>query len=320
MTRAATSPFRLPDFIIGGAPKCGTTSVHFILGQNPSIGLPDEEIHYFDADDPITHPDFLHVQNGTLEWFDTSAVHTANLEWYRQRFHPFADMPIVGEDSTTYLFSEAAPERIKALLPDAKLIFMLRDPVKRAYSQYWHLICSGRLTCSFEEGLLRHTSIILGSTYAPHLARYLKVFGEEKVKAVIFEDFIGDQQAQINDITDYLTAPRMDLATAQTWFNQTSYPTHPKAQQWLNWVGSKVVAKRYRNHMGGNDGWADSMRRKTHYRWFRYINPILLKAPKPPPMQDVTRTFLQQHLSARNAGLSDMMGRDLSKVWQGFTG
>ncbi len=66
-------PNRYPDFIIGGAPKCGTTSLHFILDQHPRIGLPDDEIHYFDADDPITHPDFFFHERGELIHYDNRA-------------------------------------------------------------------------------------------------------------------------------------------------------------------------------------------------------------------------------------------------------
>lgn len=311
---------RFPDFVIGGAPKCGTTSVHFILNQHPEIGLPDEEIHYFDADDPLPHPDFFSVDKSELDWFDARPSHKANLEWYRSRFAPLNDMPLIGEDSTTYLFSAVAPQRMKDLLPDAKLIFLLRDPVKRAYSQYWHLMCSGRLTCSFEKALFRHTSMMLGSTYTPHLQRYFDLFGRDQVKVVIFEDFISEQQAQIDSITDYLGTSRMDLKTAETWFNQTHYPTHPKTQQYLNMIGSRIVSRRYRNHMGQATGLMHKINHKIHYRWFRDINPILLKASSPPPMREATRAYLAQHFSARNSGLSELLGRKMSDVWRDFHG
>ena len=53
---------KFPDFVIGGAPKCGITSRHFIFGQHPGIGLPDKEIAYFDVDDPITHSESSRIQ------------------------------------------------------------------------------------------------------------------------------------------------------------------------------------------------------------------------------------------------------------------
>ena len=63
MSRSATiesvrsSSFTVPDFIIGGAPKCGTSSLHFILEAHPRIRIPKHEIHFFDVDDPLNHPD-----------------------------------------------------------------------------------------------------------------------------------------------------------------------------------------------------------------------------------------------------------------------
>ena len=311
---------RLPDFIIGGAPKCGTTSLHFILGQNPEIGLPDEEIHYFDADDPIAHPDFLHVENRELQWYDPRLSEEANLAWYKSWFAPHAHLPFVGEDSTTYLFSEVAPERIKALLPDVKLIFMLRDPVARAYSQYWHAMRSARLACSFEQGLIDNTSMMLGSTYATHLRRYMDVFPSDQIQIVFFEEFVKDQQAQIDRVTDYIGAARMDMTKTESWFNKTYYPTHPRAHEMLNRLGKRFVANRYKNHMSRKSDSKTRQQSKWHYRYFKYVNPIFLKAEKPPKIQPSTRAYLEQHFSARNAGLSELLGRDLSALWPGFTG
>ncbi len=320
MPSASSNTQRLPDFIIGGAPKCGTTSLHFILDQNAAIGLPKEEIHFFDADDPITHPDFMRISENKLHWFDTRPTHMRNAAWYASRFSQFQDRPLIGEDSTTYLFSAVAARRIKAALPNVKLIFALRDPVKRAYSQYWHLICSARLSCSFEEALSRHSSIILGSTYAPHLKHYIDVFGREALHIAIFEDFLSDKQTYIDQATAHIGAPDMDLDTLDTWFNRTNYPTRPVAQQWLNRIGGRFVASRYRSHMDQPKGLRGRIRDKAHYRWFRYVNPILLTANKPPAMQPETAEYLTQHLSDRNSGLSDLLDRDLSKVWSGFTG
>lgn len=143
MNFPASQKVRLPDFIIGGAPKCGTTSLHFILARHPLVGIPDDEVHFFDADDPVGHPDFLFERRGGLEWYDPRPDHPEAMAWYASRFAELSDRPVIGEDSTIYLQSEVAPARIDALLPDVRLVFMLRDPVKRAYSQYWHLVTRG---------------------------------------------------------------------------------------------------------------------------------------------------------------------------------
>ncbi len=310
---------RLPDFIIGGAPKCGTTSLHFILAQNPSVGIPDDEIHFFDADDPISHPDFLFCGPDGLDWNDPRPGNPESLSWYASHFDAFANHPWVGEDSTIYLQSEVAAARIAETLPRVKLIFMLRDPVKRAYSQYWHLVTRGRTSCSFEQALTAFPSIILGSTYAPHLRRYLDVFGPERVRIGLFEDFLADQQGFVDGMSDFLGVPRMPVARTSSWFNRTYYPTHPRLQRAVNRISSRIVRNQYRNHFGKRSGAQETARSKLHYYWFRYAHPVFLKSPEQPKMDAGVRRYLDQHLSARNAGLSTLLGRDLSTVWPGFT-
>ncbi|MEM8751420.1 MAG: sulfotransferase, partial [Pseudomonadota bacterium] len=287
--RAAGGAARFPDFIIGGAPKCGTTSLHFILDQHPDIALPDDEIHYFDADDPITHPDFFFDEGGRLIYYDARSDNAAFRARYAARFAPFAGSPLIGEDSTTYLFSAAAPTRIKALLPDARLVFMLRDPVARAYSQYWHLVKSARATESFERSLRSFPGIVLGSTYLQHLERYRALFGRDRVKVVLFEDFVADNQRAVDEVTDFLGAARMEVKPEKAWFNRTEYPTSLGAQLALNRVGRRVAALRYADHLASRGGARAWLANKIHYHWFARINPIFLKAARPPKMREETR-------------------------------
>ena len=308
---------RLPDFIIGGAPKCGTTSLHFILKQHPDVGIPDNEILFYDADDPIAHNDFLHVHKRDLVWFDPDYDPKA-FDWYASRFLPFAEKKTIGEDSPTYLFSEVAAQRIASRAPQSKLIFTLRHPVSRAYSQYWHLVRSGRATSSFEQTIIQHSSIILGSTYTPHLKRFLATHDPDRVLILVFEDFAKEPQAVVNRITEFLDLSPLDVAQAEVQFNRSIYPWSQTGQRLVNRVGQHVVARRYRNHMGQDDSRSSRAFNKFHYRWFRYINPLFLGAEKAPRMRDVTRAFLEQHLSARNAGLSELLGRDMSAIWPGL--
>ncbi|WP_211242027.1 sulfotransferase family protein [Roseivivax halodurans] len=309
----------MPDFIIGGAPKCGTTSLHFILAQSREVGLPEDEVHFFDADDPIAHPDFLFDEAGKLNWYDPRPGNPEGLDWYASRFAELAGTRVVGEDSTVYLQSEVAAKRIHETLPDVRLIFMLRDPVARAYSQYWHLVTRGRASCRFETALTRHPSIILGSTYAPHLRRYLEMFGPERVMVGLFEDFLADRQGVVDRAARFIDITPFTVAEDKAWFNRTYYPSRPIVQYAINTVSSQIVRHQYRNHFGARHGGAERLRNKIHYYWFRYIHPLVLTSPKKPPMCPKTRAYLEQHLSARNQGLSELLGRDLSTVWPGFS-
>ncbi len=114
--RQATAPLRqLPEFLIIGGIRCGTTSMIEYLGDHPSVGIPPggKELHFFDR----------HFDRGPT--------------WYRSWF-PFngSGTGTCGESSPTYLMEPEVPERVANLLPDARLIVMLRDPVERAASHF----------------------------------------------------------------------------------------------------------------------------------------------------------------------------------------
>ena len=301
---------RLPDFIIGGAPKCGTTSLHFILDQHPDIALPPDEVNFLDADDPINWPDFFFVRSGTLDWRDPKAV-----EWYKSRFALPSAPRMTGEDSTRYLFSPAVPYRVRDLMPNARVIFMLRDPVKRAYSQYWHDIKMMRETRSFEAAISKNPSIVACSTYAPHLRLWFDVLGRERVHVVLFEDFIAHRQKTLDEVLDFIGAPRFDAPVQQDWFNRTFYPSSTVAQRGLNLIGRHIARQRYRTHMRSQITATDRLLNRLYQNWFHKVNPLMLKSTRKPPMDTRTDAFLTSHLQDRNRDLSDLLDRDLAAVW-----
>lgn len=134
----------LPDFLILGAHKAGTTSLYEYLSQHPQV-LPAsrKELHFFSKN----------FQRG--------------VGWYRRRFPKRARMKrrqkraglqiITGEATPYYLFHPHAPARIARLLPRVKLIVLLRDPVARAYSHYQHERRLGHETLSFEDALAQES-------------------------------------------------------------------------------------------------------------------------------------------------------------------
>ena len=106
---------RLPDFLGLGVQKGGTTTLHHLLERHPSVFLPPlKEVHYFS----------LHFAEGEA--------------WYRNQFASAVPEHRCGEITPYYLFHPEVPKRVHALLPKARLIVLLRDPVERALSQYFH--------------------------------------------------------------------------------------------------------------------------------------------------------------------------------------
>lgn len=164
----------LPSFVIGGAQKAGTTSLHWRLKSHPDVFIPDkpQEIHFFD--------DARNFARG--------------LSWYEGLFAGWSGEAQVGQTSPRYLYDPEAPGRIHTALPQVRLIFLLRNPVDRAYSHYWHSVKLGYETLSFEEALEREEERLAsgGSSprdhsyadrgrYAEQLARYLALFPKRQV-------------------------------------------------------------------------------------------------------------------------------------------
>ncbi|WP_227271330.1 sulfotransferase family protein [Roseobacter weihaiensis] len=307
-----------PDFIIGGAPKCGTTSLHQILDQHPEAWVAKNELYFFDVDDPIAHGDFLEMDGSDLSWRDPRDP--AVRDFYENRFAEAPQGCLIGEDTTTYLMSDVAAFRIQATDPKVKVIFMLRDPVKRAFSQYWHLLRSGRTCQSFEKALSNEPSIILGSTYAPRLRSFYDALGPARVHVVLFEEFKSDQQSVMNGVTEFLGLSPMSVETVETWHNRTKYPARAETLLRLNRVGRILVRHRYARHFKGNVPLSSRIAHKAYRRWFRFISRRVLTEDHPPSdMRAKTRAYLCQHLSDRNAGLSKLLGKDLSQHWPGFS-
>jgi hypothetical protein len=176
----------LPKFIIGGGMKCGTTTLHWLLNQHKDIFIPgsaEEEPHFFTIDDIEQNPDFFLKSKKGWHCFDYEKNFNEYLEWYLNFFKAAKTGQIIGEDCVSYLSSKKAPVRILSLIPDIKLIFILRDPVQRTYSQYWHWVKTNRATDTFENTLQFSTGhLIQRSLYREHVERYLKYFRHEQIK------------------------------------------------------------------------------------------------------------------------------------------
>ena len=142
--RATASARALPDFLIIGAQKAGTTSLYAYLAAHPDVRPAGrKEVHYFDLG------------------------FTAGAElgegWYRSMFPLSARLALdgrrtgrpvrTGEASPYYLFHPAAPERAAALVPEARLLVLVRDPVERAWSHYRHEVAAGREQLGFAAAL-----------------------------------------------------------------------------------------------------------------------------------------------------------------------
>ena len=176
----------LPNFVIIGAMKCGTTSLHEYLDLHPQIAM-----------SRIKEPAFFIEEHN---WHK-------GLDWYRSLF-PSPAMAM-GESSTSYTkyptFGDV-PKRMHSILPDAKLIYLVRDPVDRIVSQYIHRAAHHGETRSLENAVSRveKNEYILYSKYNLQLSKYLEYYPRERILVVTFEDMRRDKRGMMRRVFEFL--------------------------------------------------------------------------------------------------------------------
>jgi len=176
----------LPNLIIIGAMKCGTTSLHEYLSY---------------------HPDVFMSKRKELNFFVSHQNWSKGLAWYESHFTEVRK--VVGESSPNYtrhpLFP-GVPERMHALLPDAKLIYCVRDPVQRFISHYLHTYSLGRENRTLDRVLatLHATPYLLCSQYHYQLAQYLKYYPASQIKVVVLEELQHQPQETMQDVYTFL--------------------------------------------------------------------------------------------------------------------
>ena len=314
---------QLPRFVIIGAMKCGTTTMRHILAQHPEVFLPQGDISFFDIDEIEQHGDhFVPLRQGWT-FHDFESDFDSYYDWYKSFFADARAGQLIGDNSTTYIASARAPERIAKLLPEVKIVAMLRDPVKRAYSHYWHNLFAGRVTRSFERTLRYQPGTYFSrGYYREQLARYLEHVPREQLKVILLEEFVSDQQAVVDDLTAFLgLSTPIDLAGVDTHRNPAPAPLSVRGRWLINkLIGGVVDArtiKRLPNMPGFDPGVGRAEKREQHpvlAGWVRRYRALRGRR-KLPEMNPETRRFLERFYRRQNAGLSELIGRDVSELW-----
>jgi hypothetical protein len=198
----------MPNFLIIGAAKAGTTSLYQYLKQHPEIYMsPVKETRFFAYEGKLPN----------IKGPDISINHTSIVDIidYQKLFKNVSTEKAIGEASPLYLYSAKAPERIKHYLPKAKLIAILRHPAERAYSSYMHLVKEGHETLSFSKALQAEGSRISDgwsplfhyrerSFYFKQIKQYLDIFEPHQLKIYLYDNFCTDTQTVLKDIFQFL--------------------------------------------------------------------------------------------------------------------
>jgi len=175
---------RLPDFVVAGVRKAGTTWLDTCLRSHPQI----------------------HLAPATKELFFFDRYYSRGLTWYGSHFAKAPAGTMVCDISPSYFAHEAAPARLARDLPRAHVIILLRDPVKRAWSDFVHHWSKGDLPkhTSFTAACSTLPSILDESMYGRHLARWLEHVPAERLRVFVLEDAAADPASFVSGIYDFL--------------------------------------------------------------------------------------------------------------------
>jgi hypothetical protein len=229
-------PFDVPNFIILGAAKAGTTALYHYLQQHPEIYMsPMKETNFFALkDEPL---DFQGPGDG--DYINRFSI--TSLEEYEDQFDGRTDEKAIGEASPLYLYSRKAPLCIHEYVPHAKLIVILRNPIDRAYSAFLHLVRDGReTTTDFHEALRQEEARIHAGwehiwhykhmgLYYEQLRRYYDLFDHSQIKVYLYRDFRTQAVGVLQELFGFLGVDDTFMPDTSVRHNATvSMPSHQK--------------------------------------------------------------------------------------------
>ena len=313
--RPSTKGLQWPNFFIVGAQNSATTALYLYLREHPGVFMPAmKEPHYFSNLIPIRRMRY-------------PISHVSDRRSYLRLFLPAGERIAVGEASSSYLLEVQSASRIHQMIPDAKIIIILRDPVARAYSHYLMDLREGWADLPFYDALQRDwDSSVKGygvsrlyvelGLYCNQVNAYLKTFGARAVHVIFFDEFIeavnrGDSQ-MLEDICRFLG---LDC-------NGFRLGAHQPAQHWnryaearfdwsrrlagsriARWLGQAIIPRRA----------GSTFILKRHL-----YEPIFLSGAEKPPIDARAKRWLCDIFDNNIASLEGLLGRkipNLRKTW-----
>ncbi|MCA9302857.1 MAG: sulfotransferase [Phycisphaerales bacterium] len=176
----------LPDFVVIGAMKCATSTLHDQLALQPGISMSDPKEPNFFSDGPNF---------------------AKGMGWYRSLFESMPIDDLKGESSThltKYPVHPDAAVRMHEALPDAKLVYVMRDPIKRIVSQYIHEWSEHTITGDINKAIHEHPRLVAYSAYAMQIAKHTAFYEQPRILPVFFERLMANPQAEFERICSHI--------------------------------------------------------------------------------------------------------------------
>jgi sulfotransferase family protein len=293
---------RLPNFLIIGSGRSGTTSLYEYMRRHPDVFMSD-----------VKEPSYFAYMDGGLpsrgrhaEWVRRNAV--TKREDYEKLFEHAGVAAAVGEASPIYLIHPAAPDRIRAALPDVRLIAILRHPVERAHAAWFALRRDGdedsptieeALTVEdsrLREGWTTSAGLVRNGLYFQMLSRYYDRFPRERIRVYLYDDLVRDARGLLSDLFEFLGVDPAFVPDLAQRYGATGIIRNPLVR--VLWRNSRVPRRLSRTLLPR--AWRDA-----GYAW---VTRDLVK----PPLAPATRALLMERFRPDIVALQTLIGRDLS--------
>lgn len=292
----------LPTFVVIGAGRSGTTSLHEILGRHPDVAMcRHKSPNHFATDEPQP------------EW-ETPAARAMAAHWVRDRsdyealFDHWSGERAIGEASPVYLQATGVAARLHDALPDARLVAVLRDPVERAHAHFvgrrrdgiepeadFAAVVERELAGPLPDAVAFGHYLGCGR-YAHFLSPYLDRFPRAAVRVHLYDDLVADPAAVVRDVLEHVGVdPDVEL-DLDTRLNRSGIITNPVAR-WA-WTRSVGIRTRLRPHLPA------AVRRAAGAPFLRRIEK--------PAIDPALRARMLEVLGPDIEALQALLDRDLS--------
>jgi hypothetical protein len=319
---AAAARGRFPDFFIVGHAKCGTTALYEMLRRHPDIYMPSVKEPQFFA------RNWLAPGEPPPTRFEQTGLVAETLEQYLALFAAAPADKLLGEGSTFYLFSEAAPARIAAAQPDAKIVAILREPADFLRSLHLQMIQNQveterdlRRALALEDARRQGREIPKNAhwpqaliytdrvRYVEQLRRYREAFPAGQMKVLIYDDFRSDNEGTLREVLRFLGV-------------EDSHPLQPLSANPTVRVRSLRLAALWRGISAGEGRLArgargtakvlttSAVRRRIVYPLRRRV----VYAP-PRPLDADLAAELRRRFKGEVVALGEYLDRDLVSLW-----
>ena len=287
----------MPNFLIIGAMKSGTTALYYYLEQHPQIFM-----------SPVKEPNFFCSGNENTSKPDA----VADIRVYERLFARVSNEKAYGEASHCYLYEPKAVERIKSCIPEARLIAILRNPVDRAYSHFLHMVRNGtEPVVDFSQVLQEEATVAYRANfqdyvgrglYHKQLIRYFDAFNEDQIKIYLYEDLSNAATYTLRDIFRFLEVDAEFVPNISLKHNVSGHPKNKTLDRLLRKQGPvKDALKLY-------------LPAKLRWRLSRPYDTLKkLNLTKPPDMEPEIRQQLIEIYREDILKLQELIKRDLSQ-------